>query len=153
MLGYGGAALNLTTKGRYGLRAAFTLACRYGEAPISLRDIASQQQLAEKYLEQLLTALRKAGLVQTVRGAQGGYLLSAPPDQISVGQVLVALEGDMLLVDCLRDNICGNTEHCAARKVWKRLSDSILSALNSITLQDMINDSLTPTGPCPNDSR
>lgn len=83
----------------------------------------------------------------------GGYLLSAPPDQISVGQVLVALEGDMLLVDCLRDNICGNTEHCAARKVWKRLSDSILSALNSITLQDMINDSLTPTGPCPNDSR
>ena len=64
--------MNLTTKGRYGLRAAFTLACRYGEAPISLRDIASQQQLAEKYLEQLLTALRKAGLVQTVRGAQGG---------------------------------------------------------------------------------
>ena len=133
--------LNLTTKGRYGLRAAFTLACHYGESPISLKDIASEQLLAEKYLEQLLTALRKAGIVQTVRGAQGGYLLSASPDQISVGQVLVALEGDMLLV-----------EHCAARKVWKRLSDSILSALNSITLQDMINDSRTPTGPCPNDS-
>ena len=134
--------MNLTTKGRYGLRAAFTLACRYGEGPVSLREIAQQQALTEKYLEQLLSALRKAGLVRTVRGACGGYLLALPPAQICVWQVLSALEGEEPLVECLGERSCGREARCPTRKVWKRLSDAIRGALEGVTLQDMIDDSL-----------
>ena len=94
--------MKLTTKGTYGLRAAFELARAYGENPIPLKDIAQSQELAEKYLEQLLALLKKAGIVQTVRGASGGYILSAPPNCITVNQVLTALEGDMSIVECQR---------------------------------------------------
>ena len=134
--------MHLTTKGRYGLRAAFALARRYGEGPVSLREIAQQQALTEKYLEQLLSALRKAGLVRTVRGACGGYLLAAPPAQIRVWQVLSALEGNEPLVECLGEGSCEREAHCPTRKIWKRLNDAIRDALESVTLQDMMDDSL-----------
>ena len=114
--------MKLTTKGTYGLKAAFELARAYGGNPIPLKDIAQSQELAEKYLEQLLALLKKAGIVQTVRGASGGYTLSAPPNCITVNQVLTALEGDMTIVEC------------------QRISESVTTALEEITLQNMVDD-------------
>ena len=130
--------MKLTTKGTYGLRAAFELARAYGENPIPLKDIS--QELAEKYLEQLLALLKKAGIVQTVRGASGGYILSAPPNCITVNQVLTALEGDMSIVECQRGKKCKNEDTCATKAVWQRISQSITTALEEITLQNMVED-------------
>ena len=131
--------MKLTTKGTYGLRAAFELARAYGENPIPLKDIAQSQELAEKYLEQLLALLKKAGIVQTVRGASGGYILSAPPNCITVNQVLT-LEGDMSIVECQRGKKCKNEDTCATKAVWQRISQSITTALEEITLQNMVDD-------------
>ena len=131
--------MKLTTKGTYGLRAAFELARAYGENPIPLKDIAQSQELAEKYLEQLLALLKKAGIVQTVRGASGGYILSAPPNCITVNQVLTALEGDMSIVECQRGKKC-KEDTCATKAVWQRISQSITTALEEITLQNMVDD-------------
>ena len=105
-----------------------------------LRAGAGSQHLAEKYLEQLLSALKKAGLVETVRGAQGGYTLAKPPEEITVRQVVVALEGDMAIVDCQRGAQCKDAEKCATHKVWNRISDAVNGALDAITLKDMLND-------------
>lgn len=133
--------MKFTTKGRYGLKAAFVLAQSWGGAPVSLRDIAASQQLAEKYLEQLLSSLKKAGLVETVRGAQGGYTLSREPALITVNEVIVALEGDLSIVDCQREGVdCRESGTCATKKVWKRISAAVTDALESITLQDMLQD-------------
>jgi len=132
--------LKLTTKGTYGLKAAFELARAYGGNPIPLKDIAQSQELAEKYLEQLLALLKKAGIVQTVRGASGGYTLSAPPDCITVNQVLTALEGDMTIVECQRGKKCKNEDSCATKAVWQRISESVTTALEEITLQNMVDD-------------
>lgn len=132
--------MKLTTKGRYGLRAAFELAKAYGENPIPLKDIAQSQELAEKYLEQLMALLKKAGIVQTVRGAAGGYILSAPPASITVNQVLTALEGDMTIVECQRGQKCKNEDTCATKAIWQRISQSVTSALEGITLQNMVDD-------------
>lgn len=132
--------MKLTTKGRYGLRAAFELAKAYGEAPVPLKDIAQSQELAEKYLEQLMALLKKAGIVQTVRGAAGGYTLSASPASITVNQVLTALEGDMTIVECQRGQKCKNEENCATKAIWQRISQSVTGALEGITLQNMVDD-------------
>lgn len=133
--------MKLTTKGRYGLKAAFVLAHRWGGPPVPLKDIAASQQLAEKYLEQLFSSLKKAGLVESVRGAQGGYSLSRPPEEITINDVVVALEGDMSIVDCLRENsICAEEDVCVTRRVWKRIGDALTGALKGITLQDMLDE-------------
>ncbi len=131
--------MKFTTKARYGLRAAFALAKSYS-APISLKDIASDQQIAEKYLEQLLASLKKAGMVETIRGSQGGYVLSRTPAEITVGEVIIALEGDFAITDCQRDGSCSEQSTCATRKIWTRISDAVSNALESVTLQDMLDD-------------
>lgn len=133
--------MKLTTKGKYGLKAIFDLALSYGEGPVALKEIADKEQIAEKYLEQLLTSLKKHGLVNSTRGSRGGYELTRPPKEITVNQILLALEGDMSIVDCLKeDAVCGNESCCSTRTVWKRISDRITDALESITLQDMLQD-------------
>ena len=132
--------MKFTTKARYGLRAAFALAQGYGGAPVSLKDIASGQQIAEKYLEQLLASLKKAGIVETVRGSQGGYVLARAPREITAGEVIIALEGDLAITDCQRDGSCSESSTCATRKIWTRISDAVSNALESVTLQDMLDD-------------
>ncbi len=136
--------MKLTTKGRYGIHAMYELArcARDGQdTPVSLKAIAERQDIPEAYLEQLFALLKKAGLVRSTRGAQGGYTLARPASDISVGEVLRTLEGGLNVVDCLDDSgMCGKSCECPTRIVWKKLTDGINRIVDSITLDDMIDD-------------
>lgn len=135
--------MKLSTKGRYGLKAMFDLAVNYGNEPISLKSIAERQDISEHYLEQLMAILRKSGLVQSVRGAYGGYLLAREPSEITVGDVLRALEGPIGLVDCVleQDAVeCLKYHDCVTRIVWEKIRDSIVGTIDSITLEDMYDE-------------
>ena len=134
--------MRLSTRGRYGLKAMFQLARHYGEGPIPLNSIASAQELSENYLEQLVSSLRKAGLLNSVRGAQGGYMLAKPPNNITVGNILRVLEGDMAPADCVIDNAngCEREESCVTKLVWMQIRDSINQVIDSISLQDMLDE-------------
>lgn len=135
--------VKLSTKGRYGLKAMFELALHYGEGPIPLKNIAEVQEISEHYLEQLIAVLKKNGLVNSVRGAQGGYMLVESPRKITVGAVIRALEGDLAPVDCINDsgsNQCSKESNCVTRMVWTKINESINSVIDSITLEDMIEE-------------
>ncbi len=135
--------MRLSTKGRYGVKAMFDLAQHIGEGPVSLKNIADRQGISEHYLEQLISGLRKAGLVKSVRGAQGGYTLAKEPDKITVGDVIRVLEGPIAPVDCVAEEdpeICEKAECCVTRGIWEKVRDSIAQVLDSITLEDMVKD-------------
>ncbi|SEJ06216.1 transcriptional regulator, BadM/Rrf2 family [Propionispira arboris] len=137
--------MKLSTKGRYGVIAMYELALHYGEGPISLKTIAAKQDISEHYLEQLICTLRNAGFVTSMRGAQGGYLLTKNPAEITVGDIITVMEGPIALVDCLLTDItdnqyCNKAERCVTRGVWAKVCDSISSVLNSITLADLCKD-------------
>lgn len=134
--------MRLSTRGRYGVKAMIDLAMRYGKGPVPLKEIADRQRLSEHYLEQLVASLRRAGLVVSVRGAQGGYELARPPEQVSIGDVVRILEGPIGLVDCLEhgDACCDQTAVCMTRSVWRRLRDSMEEVLNSTTLKDVVDE-------------
>lgn len=141
---YGGSGImKLSTKGRYGLKAMFELALSYGEGPTPLNNIAQKQNLSLHYLEQLFATLRKAGLVKSIRGAQGGYILADKPENITVGNVLRTLEGPIAPSDCViedEESECSRLGHCVTRTIWGRIKDSIDEVIDSITLQDMVDD-------------
>ena len=134
--------MKLSTKGRYGMRAMLALARRYGEGPIPLKEVAKTESLSEAYLEQLVSELRKAGLVRSVRGAQGGYLLAKKPAAITAGDIIRVLEGPIGPVQCVVDlpdtEICDCAESCVERLLWQRLRDSMAQVLDSITLADLM---------------
>lgn len=135
--------MKLSTRGRYGLKAMFQLALYFGEGPIPLKQIADKQNLSESYLEQLFSVLRKEGLISSVRGAQGGYMLSNEPKHITVGQILRCLEGDMAPSDCVMETDgfqCSREDECVTKLVWMKIKDSVDEVIDSITLQDMIDD-------------
>ncbi len=125
----------------------FDLAVHYGEGAITLKEVAARQNLSEPYLEQLMAPLRKAGLVRSLRGAQGGYLLTREPAAITVGDIIRVLEGPIAPVDCVIDDAgaisyCGRAEACVTRDIWRRLRDSITALLDSISLADLCRDAL-----------
>ena len=135
--------MKLSTKGRYGLRAVVDLAMYSKEDVVALSAIAERQNLSTHYLEQLIAKLKKAGIVNSIRGAQGGYVLAKPPNEISVGDVLRALEGDLNPVDCteLQNNSsCGSSELCVTKFVWKRISDSINHAVDEMMLSELVEE-------------
>ena len=134
--------MKLSTRGRYGLKAMFQLATYYGEGPIPLKNIADEQDLSDNYLEQLVSALRKEGLLNSVRGAQGGYMLARPPEEITVGNILRVLEGNLAPTDCVMDEEyeCEKEESCVTKLVWVRIRDSINDVIDSITLKDMLDE-------------
>lgn len=135
--------LKLSTKGRYGVKAMYDLAQHLGEGPISLKSIAERQDISEHYLEQLISGLRKSGLVKSVRGAQGGYILGREPGEIRIGDIIRVLEGPIAPVDCVAEEdpeCCAKAEHCLTRTIWEKVRDSIAEVLDSITLQDMLED-------------
>lgn len=141
---YGGSEImKLSTKGRYGLKAMFELALSYGEGPTPLNNIAQKQNLSLHYLEQLFATLRKAGLVKSIRGAQGGYILGDKPENITVGDVLRTLEGPIAPADCViedEESDCSRLGYCVTRTIWERIKESIDDVIDSITLQDMLDD-------------
>ncbi|MGE5629274.1 MAG: RrF2 family transcriptional regulator [Solirubrobacterales bacterium] len=132
--------MKLSTKGRYGVKAMVDLAIHFGEEPVSIKSISERQNISEYYLEQLFSPLRKANLIKSVRGAQGGYILSNPPDKITVAEIMEVLEGPVEISDCVEEGVCSNIECCATRLLWVRIKDSIDSVMQSTTLQDMVDD-------------
>ncbi|MDD5017131.1 MAG: Rrf2 family transcriptional regulator [Eubacteriales bacterium] len=132
----------ISTKGRYGLRAMFELAKAYGQDPLSIKQIAAMQNLSEQYLEQIFSKLKGAGLVRSTRGAGGGYTLAETPGGISVGQVLTALEGELVPADCVGDDAagCAKAGLCTTHIIWQRIYDGFTGVVNAITLQDMVDD-------------
>ena len=131
--------MKISTKGRYGLRAVLDIAMQDEAASVS--SIAARQFISENYLEKLIAMLKKAGIVNSLRGAQGGYVLAKPAEEISVGEVLRALEGDLNPVDCAE--IDGSVEFregadtCVAKFVWKRISDSINQAVDNLMIAEL----------------
>jgi len=139
---WSGLKMKLSTRSRYGLRAVVDLAVFYGEKPVTLTKLATMQGVSESYLEQLLRALRKAGIVETVRGATGGYALRLDPSELDVGAVLSALEGSTAVVDCVGtvDACCENACTCSARPLFLKLQSRINAVLKDTTIQDLAND-------------
>ncbi|MEG0844241.1 MAG: Rrf2 family transcriptional regulator, partial [Romboutsia sp.] len=133
--------MKLSTKGRYGLKAMFELSLNQNDGPVSLKVIAKKQNISDQYLEQIFSALKKAKLVKSVRGAQGGYLLNREAKDITVGDVLTVLEGPVSLSDCVLDeDVCENSSVCVTKVVWEKIKKGIDEIIHSITLQDMIDD-------------
>lgn len=130
----------LSTRGRYGLKATFELALNYGKGPISLNTISSKYNISENYLEQLMSKLKKKGYIKTVRGANGGYMLSQDPSNISVGMILRTLEGDITPSDCLTNEICARESICASRIVFEKIEKSISDVIDHTSLLDMVQD-------------
>lgn len=136
--------MKISTKGRYGLRALIDLA-RYSEAePVSISCIAERQNLSERYLEQLMSLLKKAGLIKSIRGAGGGYVLAKDAGEISVGDVLRALEGSLEPMECAgysSDEECAASGGCVTKYVWKRINESINQTVDEIKLDTLVEES------------
>ena len=132
--------MKLSTRGHYGLLAMVELAKHYGRGPLSLSEIAQSGELPLAYLEQLFGALRQAGLVEGTRGVRGGYRLTREPDQISVGEVVRALEGPIGPVECAVEgeaaDCCTRSSACTTKDMWLRVRESILQVLDNTSLAD-----------------
>lgn len=129
--------MKLSTKGRYGARAALELALRYGSGPVMVREIAGSQEISERYLEHILNSLRASGLVRSTRGARGGYELAKPPSDITLGDVVRSLEGPLDIVSCTRDEDCRRAAVCVTMKVWRDVRDAIEGVLEAVTLEEL----------------
>lgn len=128
----------LSTKARYAVRAMTELSYSYQQGPVLLRDIARRQQISAKYLEQLMAPLRACGLLYTMRGSKGGYVLGRDPEKVTLYEVITVVEGSLAPVPCVdNSSLCDRVEFCAAREVWERLKDKIAGELQSVSLADL----------------
>lgn len=125
--------MKISTKGRYGLTIMMALAKNYGEGPTSLKSIAKENNLSEHYLEQLASPLRNAGLVKSIRGAYGGYILAREPKDITAGEVIRVLEGPISPVEVMDD------EEPAKRDLWIKIRDAVKDVLDNTTIDDLAN--------------
>jgi Rrf2 family transcriptional regulator, cysteine metabolism repressor len=133
--------MKISTKGRYGLRAMLDLAIHSNGEHISLLSIANRQDVSVNYLEQVFSILRKAGFVVSVKGAQGGYLLAMPASKLHVGDILRCLEGDLCVVDEKENNKELTTiQQCITENVWEKINAAVREAVDSITLEDLVDD-------------
>ncbi len=135
-------AVHFSTKGEYGVRLMVELARHHGGGPVSLAEVAEHEDLPRPYLEQLVVSLREAGLVESTRGARGGYTLTRSPDAIGMGDVLRALEGPIVPMLCASHDpnnadACGRTTFCTVNMLWVRVRDAITAAVDSLTLAEL----------------
>ncbi len=127
--------MKLSTKVRYGVRAMLDLALNQGERPVLVKAIAEREDLSKKYLESLLATLKSAGLLRSVRGAKGGYLLARPAEEITMEMITTALDGPPMLVDCVDDPaICDHARECVTRDLWRDMTVSMRTTLRETTL-------------------
>jgi len=135
--------MKISTKGKYGLRAMIDLAQYSEQEAVSISSIAQRQKISESYLEQLVAKLKKAGLVVSIRGAAGGYRLARPASDISVGDVLRALEGDVRAVICTAqtEEGCEGEELCVTKYVWQRINESIEKTVDEMMLDQLVAES------------
>jgi Rrf2 family protein len=139
--------MKLSTRARYGVRLMLALAVNYGKGPVFLKDIARGEDISEKYLSLIMIPLRTAGLVNSTRGAYGGYNLARDPAQINLKDILEILEGESCLVDCVRDpSLCPRVSTCVSRDIWTLLGGKIAEVLGSINLQDLVRMNETKVG-------
>jgi Rrf2 family protein len=133
--------LRLSTKGQYGVRAMFEVAKGFPDSPITIKEISSRQAVSEAYLEQILNKLRRAGLISSVRGPGGGYVLSRRPSEVSIGSILRELEGPLAITSCLDPmEGCSRVDNCVTYLLWKSLGEKIEAFLNTITLKDLLRE-------------
>jgi len=131
--------MRLSTRGRYGTRLMVDLAQHYADGPIPLAMIAKRQDLSAKYLEQLIILLKGAGLIRSVRGRSGGYMLARKPENISVGEIVETLEGKLAVVDCvLEPHLCYRAIECPTRHIWVGMTDVLKKQLFSLSLKDIL---------------
>ena len=133
--------MKLSTKGRYGVRLMLDIALHCAEGPVPLRAISKRQDITEKYLWHLINPLKSAGLIEATRGAHGGYVVAKPLSDISIKEIVRALEGPLSLVKCVeKPASCKKAQSCVARDVWKEVADKISDTLDSITLKDIVEN-------------
>ena len=130
--------MRFSTKTRYGLRAMIDLAIHYKGKPILIREIAERQKISGKYLEQIMLSLKKAGLVESISGAKGGYLLTKNPSEIKALHIVEVLEGSLSPVPCVdHGGICERENNCTGRELWLKVKKSVKDVLNSVSLKDL----------------
>lgn len=135
--------MKISTKGRYGLRALLDLAIHSNGEHVPLSNIAERQEISENYLEQVFSALRKAGLIRSIKGAQGGYILADKTINIKVGTILRVLEGDLSVADeeiNPQERYNTSLQHCLQISVWGKMTERINTLVDSITLEDLVQD-------------
>ena len=132
--------MKISTKGRYALRMMLDLALNYTGEYISIKSIAARQDISEKYLEQIITQLSRAGYVRSVRGAQGGYMLAKAPSEYTVGMILRVMEGSLAPVSCLEgdESNCDRVASCVTFEVWQNIQKAVEGVVDHITLADLV---------------
>ena len=131
--------MKISTKGRYALSLMLDLAIQPGDSAVPLRDVAERQEISDKYLEQIVTQLARGGLVRSVRGAGGGYLLTRTPEEYTVGEILRQLEGNLAPVSCVSGgSCCGRADRCVTLEVWQQIQDAVDGVVDNITLADLV---------------
>lgn len=135
--------MKLSSRTRYGMRAILELALEYGNAPLQIKTIAAREDISNKYLEQLIAMLKASGLVRSIRGPRGGYVLAKPPAEIQLKDVFLTLEGPMVPAECLEHpEYCPRCTDCATRQIWQQLQDAISGVLEAVTLADLVEKSV-----------
>lgn len=132
--------MKVSTKGRYALRLMIDIAMNDSGEPVRIKDIARRQEISEKYLEQIISVLNKAGYVKSIRGPKGGYALAKPLREYTAGMILRLTEGNMAPVSCLEyeENDCSRQGQCATLELWKRMDAAIKEVVDSVTLEDLV---------------
>jgi Rrf2 family protein len=140
--------MKVSTRGEYGVRAMVALAKNYGDGPMSISAVARESSVPYAYLEQLIVPLRRAGLVESKRGAQGGYVLSRSPEEMRIGEIYRVMEGPVAPMECVSEDeseqTCPLIDNCETRPVWLKVRDSIVDAIDSMTLADLVSKDKKP---------
>jgi len=133
--------MKISTRGRYALRMMLDMALSDSDKPVRVKEIAVRQEISEKYMEQIMSILNKAGFVRSIRGPQGGYFLAKKPEEYTVGMILRLTEGSLAPVDCLEYEAyhCPRQEDCITFLLWKKLDDAIKGVVDTVTLGDLVD--------------
>ncbi len=132
--------MKISTKGRYALRLMLDIALNDAAGPVRIKDVSARQEISDKYLEQIVSVLNKAGFVRSIRGPQGGYRLTRKPQEYTVGSILRLTEGSLAPVACLEyeENDCPRQEECATLRLWEMLNDAVKNVVDKVTLADLV---------------
>ena len=140
--------MKLTTRSRYGTRMMIDIAQNCEDGPVRIQDIAERQGVSAKYLEKLIRKLKEIGFIKSKRGPHGGHSLAVPAEEITIGRVVYALEGDGSLVECHSEKKdCDRIDACLTRRLWQEAADAMYARLNTFTLADLLNDAIECSGP------
>jgi len=133
--------MKISTRGRYGVRILLDLALHENKTPRQIHEIAASQQISEKYISRLIINLRRVKMIRSIRGAKGGYRIARNPAEITLLDIVEAMEGPLSIVDCVRSpEKCNRNDNCPSRQIWDRLNTEICEAMHKITLQNIIDN-------------